>query len=598
MSKKRAIGFCGGLALLAGLALQGRGQGVPQSAIRNPLDPASPLGVMYCLPYMKMHQSPDAAHAYRDLGTKWIKFQGIQWERVEPRPPVGGRHRYDWAILDGRVREWQAAGYTIQCHLDVKCGWAATPFQGSVVDRLPSTNAVLRKALEAAARPPKEEHWADYAAWVQAVAERYDADGMDDMPGLLAPVVYFEIMNEAQNLFYFNGTPEDYVRLLRVSREALLRANPRAKVIYHGITWNGLPYGNVDEAALRRRFEEWTRTLPADFRAGLQHGENFVRQTLQATDLYDAVDLHANATDQTMRDDLLYLRRLLRGLGVDRPIWIGDSTSVPPLAFNPMVDPVDPRPRDAAQYLRILGNKRHPRYAAVRRWYLAEQAKMTTKKVATALGLGCERFLLGLLEDWPWFAGEAYMHHGLVDTDYQLLTGKITYRSPRPVYYTVRLLTQKLHGYTTSQELANAAPNRSRRDNRLTPPRPCAYQFTSPGRSTFILWCEGGVQQGVGEPEATIVYDLPVASPSVTVTHLLTEEGQTTPRVEKVKTGEGKARLTLTEAPIIVEEEGRGGEGKEGGWRNGGTEERPDARTCSGPLPPSPQQVGASGPEG
>ena len=509
---------------------------------------------MYCLPYMKMHQSPDVVNAYRDIGAKWIKFQEIQWGRIEPRPPVGGRHTYDWSILDERVRDWQAADYTIQFHLDVKCEWAASPFKGSVVDRIPSGNPLVRKVLEGAARPPKEERWTDYAAWVQAVAERYDADGTDDMPGLRAPIHCFEIMNEAQNLFYFNGTPEDYVRLLRVSRAALRKANPNAKIIYHGIMWNGLPYGNADDATVQRRVEERCRTLSADMRAAVLHAQNFIRQTLKATDLYDAVDLHANHTDQTMRDDLLYLRRLLREHGVDKPIWIGDSTSGPMLTFNPAVDPVDARPKDAALYLRVLRNKQHPRYAEVRRWYLTEQAKMTTKKIVTALGLGCERFMLGLLEDWPWFAGEQYMHHGLVDTDFQLLTGKVIYHAPRPAYHAVRLLTQKLSGCTSVRELTNAAPHRSLRDNRLNPPRPCAYQFTARGKSVFVLWYEDGVQQGVGEQEATTSYDLSVASSAVTVTHIITEVGQTTPKVERVKAENGKVKMTLTETPVIVEE--------------------------------------------
>lgn len=37
---------------------------------------------------------------------------------------------------------------------------------------------------------------AAYTAWVTAAVERYDGDGVDDMPGLLAPIRHWEVDNE------------------------------------------------------------------------------------------------------------------------------------------------------------------------------------------------------------------------------------------------------------------------------------------------------------------------------------------------------------------------------------------------------------------
>ncbi|MEM3366031.1 MAG: hypothetical protein QXM93_06380 [Candidatus Methanomethyliaceae archaeon] len=78
--------------------------------------------------------------------------------------------------------------------------------------------------------------WEGYLSWLSALAERYDGDGVDDMPGLRYPVRYFEIGNEIQGVY--QGC---YIRLLKSSYEAIKRANPDAVVM------NGaLNYRDVD----------------------------------------------------------------------------------------------------------------------------------------------------------------------------------------------------------------------------------------------------------------------------------------------------------------------------------------------------------------
>jgi len=78
--------------------------------------------------------------------------------------------------------------------------------------------------------------WESYVAWLSALAERYDGDGVNDMPGLRYPVRYFEIGNEPRGVY--QGC---YIRLLKSSYDAIKRANPEAVVM------NGaLRYEDVD----------------------------------------------------------------------------------------------------------------------------------------------------------------------------------------------------------------------------------------------------------------------------------------------------------------------------------------------------------------
>ncbi|MGC8936488.1 MAG: hypothetical protein ACP5KV_03890 [Candidatus Methanomethylicaceae archaeon] len=78
--------------------------------------------------------------------------------------------------------------------------------------------------------------WEGYLSWLSALAERYDGDGVDDMPGLHYPVRYFEIGNEPHGVY--DGC---YIRLLKSSYDAIKRANPEAVVMNGAIN-----YGDVD----------------------------------------------------------------------------------------------------------------------------------------------------------------------------------------------------------------------------------------------------------------------------------------------------------------------------------------------------------------
>jgi hypothetical protein len=66
-------------------------------------------------------------------------------------------------------------------------------------------------------------------------AERYDTDGVDDMPCLKYPVEYFAIGNEVEVNDFFRGSEEDYFSILKMSYEAIKGANPNAKIVQAGM---------------------------------------------------------------------------------------------------------------------------------------------------------------------------------------------------------------------------------------------------------------------------------------------------------------------------------------------------------------------------
>jgi hypothetical protein len=75
--------------------------------------------------------------------------------------------------------------------------------------------------------------WEGYDRWLSALVERYDGDGVNDMPGLRYPVRYFEIGNEIP----FGQGNRVFSLLLRSSYTAIKRANPDAVVMNGAIRY-------------------------------------------------------------------------------------------------------------------------------------------------------------------------------------------------------------------------------------------------------------------------------------------------------------------------------------------------------------------------
>lgn len=75
---------------------------------------------------------------------------------------------------------------------------------------------------------PVDEH--AYTEFVKAVVERYDGDGVDDMPGLTNPIKHWQVDNEPPRRL------TGYTRLLELTYKAIKQADPECKVLIGGAT--------------------------------------------------------------------------------------------------------------------------------------------------------------------------------------------------------------------------------------------------------------------------------------------------------------------------------------------------------------------------
>ncbi|MBP1467167.1 O-antigen ligase family protein [Candidatus Chloroploca sp. M-50] len=190
-----------------------------------------------------VHLEPDPVAVQRsfelsaELGARFVRMQ-VPWDDLE----IHGRGDFEdrrnveaigvvssWAKYDRIAHAARAAGIELIWRLERPPVWARRQFEAD-----PVFQAGL--LVDGNSTGPPDD-LADYAAFVRAVVERYNGNGVDDAPG--SPVVrYFQIWNEPNLRNEWNWhdpRPEDFVELLRVGATAVRETNPDAVVIFPGL---------------------------------------------------------------------------------------------------------------------------------------------------------------------------------------------------------------------------------------------------------------------------------------------------------------------------------------------------------------------------
>jgi len=155
-----------------------------------------------------------------DSRATWIRVP-ISWGITEPVHTEPAT--YDWTSIDNVLSAaWpDAGGFSIIANIDVNPAWAA-PYPNGPID---------------------PDHFDSFAAFIQAVVERYDGDGLDDAPD--SPIVtYWEFYNEPDNTASQGGEPhwggagDEYAQMLSAIYSPLKIANHNAQILLGGIAYD------------------------------------------------------------------------------------------------------------------------------------------------------------------------------------------------------------------------------------------------------------------------------------------------------------------------------------------------------------------------
>lgn len=274
-----------------------------QQYLRSPndlVDKLTPTKTPILTTPLKLDPQKEKTHLSKIANTKGVYFVrgfDLYWDDVEIK-----KGKLDWSLTDEQVR-W-ANKEEIYPLVMVK------PF--AIWDQ---ENCHPEKKYDAEFNPKKGKRikvgkpcdLASFGRFLEQAVERYDGDGVDDMPDLLIPIKYWEIMNEpemqggvtggmGEELKFFVGTPQDYLDILKTSYQAIKKADREANVLHAGM------------AGMERNFQDFWQ--PVFEKGGGQY--------------FDIANIHTISTDQN-REDLFVIKfkGFLQEFGLqDRPIWI------------------------------------------------------------------------------------------------------------------------------------------------------------------------------------------------------------------------------------------------------------------------------------
>lgn len=309
-----------------------------------------------------------------------------------------------------------------------------------------------------------------YQKYVRATVERYDGDGKDDMEGLKYPIKYWQLENEPD---LRNDTAkrkwgrdfantQEYTDLLRLTYKALKQADPQAKLMPN---FAGLGQGQGEKSlAYMKKFIEL---------GGLSYSDLF--------------SYHLYPETYSNNEFIDFLEKVKSLIGKDIAIWITESA--------------------------IPSYKTGTNYT----YSEALQARWLLEYFAYHLSHGVEKiFWLSIIDTSPSLGTNRMGLMGLMD---------FKRKKQKPAYYTYKLMSKKLTGYSSVEELSSGQYKFSFRDK----------------NPIYILWNETG----------TTTLDLTdeINADEVTITHIIEEEGQTNALVETMPTNQ----ILVNESPIFVE---------------------------------------------
>ena len=484
------------------------------------------FGLDYIYPLQATYQDEMWPRLFAETGMQWVNFAGVSWNALEPQPPQSGLHRYKWEKLDRAIRMWQDHGFQIAISLRLGNGWFAGPIK-------------YRPAgleLKDTDRLPAEEYMGDYRAWIAALVERYDGDGVDDMPELRHPVLHHQVGNEYANPAFWTGTPEDYGVLLQETGAAARAVTPQVQIISNGIRWGDLFHDDPKAELFEERFSAFLEGLPSDaWREGWERARYITELTVALADLYDILDAGGNGPQETASFGYMaWVQKELAKNGLTTTIWDMEARSEPRLVYNPLTsfhpELVIPNGNDI---LKAMRNRDDPQHAQAIAWYRAEQSRVLVRVFVTRFAAGFARVFMGMPNDWDrspaaFLAPNPYL--GLTDAD----------GNPWPAFYALKLLVERLDGFALAEQI----PAQVGVD---------LYRFTfADGRPTvWVAWLKEDTTRPLGTPLPRQQVRLDIPGPITLYTIPTTGPDYETIRLEP---GPDGLVLELGPEPVLLEE--------------------------------------------
>jgi len=327
-----------------------------------------------------------------ELGIRWTKPYAnpsgpFIWDFIERE-----RGEYIWQLTDSYVQKIQGHNMAFLALIWPfaewdQANWGTAPAGTSPIFCEQWVGRSRRKPYDMDA----------YRRFVSALVERYDGDGIGDMPGLKYPIKYWQAGGppsvQGGYFNFFNGSSEDYLEVLKATYEAVKEADPEAKVL-HAAMLNTNPR-NVSfwEPIFKKGsqyFDIANVHIPWPF-AELGHAE------------LDKTGLIAKAEGQVSE-----FKKLLSEYGIDKPIWVTAALYY----FSESISP-------------------------------EEHGQILVRSYVISFASGADKFFYDMFRPGP-FVKPFFKRCTPVDENGE----------KRPAYYGLKTLIEKLDKFTSAEKLA------------------------------------------------------------------------------------------------------------------------------------------------
>jgi len=465
------------------------------------------------------------AGLYGGTGLTGMKLLGeaSAWGPMQSGPKAA----IDFADLDLFVRSYQDQGFTaLTVALKPHSRWASKD-----VGLLGAENA-----------SPKPKYRALFAEWVARVVERYDGDGLEDMPGLRWPVELFEIGSEFSS--YQPEPVADYLETLAVAYRAAHRANPDVRIAHAAFLTTPVDLDVADPGGYEAA---WARTPRRD----LHHGLADQRAVLDHPEIFDVINLHNLGAPAEIEHQLRWLAYETGRRGYTKPVIISDTLPTSYIAWGPattctgralgvLIPPAAERNRcRLATFFRKLVAGDPATLAWTRGFVAADHVQRTL----IAAEQGVEAINLSFTFDLPLLTGRLARAGAGISAwagaaKFRMAGGEVleTY----PLTHAIGQMMGHLEGVTRIERLAQPAPELR------------VYKLSRAEGRIWVAWLDLGrvLLPGDGTPSRQATLD--VGAPAVRIEPAITEMGRNTPRRTRHTTRDGRLTLGLGHTPVYI----------------------------------------------
>ncbi|MBL0171197.1 MAG: hypothetical protein IPP90_10785 [Gemmatimonadaceae bacterium] len=465
------------------------------------------------------------AAALGETGLTGMKHyvEAVQWGEMQKSPTAA----VDFTRLDWFVKEYQAQGFAeLTLSLKPHSEWGSKS-----VGKLRSTNAA-----------PKPEYRDHFQRWVSAVVERYDADGVNDMPGLRFPIRYVEIGNEFSS--YEPEPVDEYLDLLRLAYRAAHGAS--ATVLIGHAAFLTTPV-NLNVANPADYDAVWRSTRRVD----TSHDLADIRKILDHPELFDFINLHALGDPYEIEYQMRWIKYETGRRHYTKPVIISDTlptsyagwggaTVCTGIGLSVMVPPAveSDRCKLAAYFTKLVN-----RDAATLAWTRGFVAADHVQRTLVAAEQGIALINLSFITDIA-FATTPAMRAGAGISAWggalqvNIFGGTVGERYP--LFYALKQMMGYLSGYRSVTRVA------------LSDSQARVYRVDGASGVFWVAWRDpkGVLLPESGMPGLTVQF--PFSAARATVEPVIVSMGQTTAKSSIVTAVNGQLPLSLTHAPVYI----------------------------------------------